>query len=397
MKKQLFSFLMVLALVVLAGTSVFAAPDDGLTPATAKEQVIGSTTNFSYTKTGSNTVAWTVLQALKSTYVPGGATAAATSGSHFNWVTNATGQVIETGTLGASVFVKWLSAPTSPTYDMYIVRTEETTGDGCSTIREVYITTFDFTFDVYLSDAGGNSIEAAAGEPAICNSWDATVVANSLVADATGTPPIPAVDPLDAGNITSAHANYVNNPTSRTLKTTKTYYTVEVQMLGGGKTMKDISMRVQYSLPTQTALGLYQITAPTLVAFEEGGSNDNVIVAANATSNLTIGSLAAYTYTGNNTMYIAKDAANTSQTAKYTFEVLTHNNLGQSDMVYNLRVDKVDLDFKAAPSNYGNGSKINDAVSATYTNEAKLAAGVAVSESQTIRQSPATPVITIAD
>jgi len=403
MKKQIFTLVMLLALVVGVGSRAFAQ-GDGLTPTTALEQVVGSTTTFTFGQTAASTIVWEVLQA-ENGYLPGGTTVAATSGTHFDWVTDATGQTTQASPTVNTAYIKWRSFPTDP-YDFYIVRMTETEGssENCSTIRELYISIFDFTFDVWISDASGASVEGTPEDLIRCNTWSGTLVANQTDAAAAANPlpAVPDVDPLDGAAINTAHADYVNNPTQRLLKVTPTYFTIHIEIIGGTRDFNDIALRLQYSLPTQTSLDLYQIRAlDTNIKFNStGAGDDNVIVAADAVSNLAIDALAPHTYTGNNTMYIParNDASGTEvRTIDYVFEVLTHNMLGEADMIYNAMVDKVDLDFEAAGafgSTFGNGSKINYAVRATYTNETSLAQDVAVSSNMTVQQSPATPVIT---
>lgn len=383
-----------LALVMLAGSNAWAATDDGLAPGTAKAQVVGSTTTFSFGQTSGSSIVWFVLQA-EDTYVQGETTAEATAGTHFNWVTDNTGwEVTKTSPTVETAYVKWLSVPSDPN-DIYIVRMEETTG-SCSTIREVFISIFDFTFDVYLSDATGVNIEETSATT-ICNDWDGTVVANLTTS--------PAVDPLDGTSISTPHANYVNNETDNNDKLTQTWYTVEVSVQGAAtKTMAEIALRMQYSLPTTAGLSLYKITAPTGVTFSTTTGNEN-IVAADATGTLAVTTLTANDYASNNTFYVPSSAgtlSNSDKTKKFTFLVETHNNLGAAAMTYAIQIDKTDLDFHPDAttqqgSTFGNGSKVNNAVIATYANDAHLADGEALTETATINQSPATPVITITD
>lgn len=395
MKKHVYSLLMVMAIIGLARTTAWAQAGDGLTVSTALEQAVGSTTTFSFLQTGAN-ITWTVLQADDGTYAPGGATAAAASGTHFNWVTDATGGTVDGDgfTDEATAYVKWLSAPTAGN-TIYIVRMEETTGDGCSTIREVYLSIFDFTFDVFLSDASGNSIEGTAATT-ICNTWDGTLVANEQVA------PRPVVASYQGAEITTNHADYSNNPTDDDVKLTPTYFTVSIEITSGAVDFNSLSCRLQYSLPTQTALNLYSIEAETGVLFNSTAGSE-LIQAGAATGDLTVAALAAGNYANNNTFYIpgrTDGVGSGVQSVEYTFEVLTHNNLGQADMLWGVRIDKLDLDFVTENlgeygTTFGNGTKINNAVTATYTADTPLAAGVAVSEDMTVQQSPATPIITI--
>lgn len=388
MKKHVFSLMMVLAMLGLAGTSAFAQ-GDGLSPATALQQVLGSTTEFDFTASTSTTITWSVLIADGSTYVAGGATSAATSGTDFNWVTDASGATVAAAPSTADVFIKWLVVPSGT--NIYVVRMNESVdASGCSTYREVYISLFDFTFDVFLSTAGGSGISGAA--TTICNTWDGTVIANATAA--------PAVDPLDGAAITTPHADYINNPTDGELKLTTTYFTISITLNGGTLTFNDIAMRLQYSLPTQTDLSLYRITSSDgNLEFASSGSAN--IVATSADLPLTIATLSAGSYGGNNTILIpARTDATGVTTIDYTFEVDTHNNLGANSMVWSAQVDKVDLDFHpdgttGMGSSFGNGTKVNYAVTGTYANDPSLADGDAVSADMTIDQSPATPVIGI--
>lgn len=144
MKKQLFSFLMVLALVVLAGTSAMAQNDaDANTSTETYVMITGSTHTFSTTRGRSgSTLAWTVAKGA-------------------NGSGDASGEYTVTGaTDGTSFQITW-DEDAAGIYTIQVSETNPAATDGCSTIRRFYVNVLDFDVMVYVSDANGEYLGTA--------------------------------------------------------------------------------------------------------------------------------------------------------------------------------------------------------------------------------------------
>lgn len=169
MKKQLFSFLMVLALVVLAGTSAMAQTDPIVdnTNALRHTMITGSTHTFSVTPgNAANTINWLVWKE----GTPG---AEATTADIVSYAQGA----------ASSYQFTWAHSASGNYYVQY---TETRPGDAsCAvTIRRFYIQVFDFDVEVFISDASGVKITGAdnlaeCGEGTVANYGDMPVAGAS--------------------------------------------------------------------------------------------------------------------------------------------------------------------------------------------------------------------------
>lgn len=145
MKKHVFSLMMMLALVVLAGTSAMAQLQDAADNGSGARfyMIAGSSHTFAITQTeaGSN-IAWTLVeeagQTVSGTKTPGGA-----NGETYTivWDQNASGS-----------------------YYIQVVETRAAAGIGADcalTTRRFYVSLIDFDVWVYVSDINGNQITTA--------------------------------------------------------------------------------------------------------------------------------------------------------------------------------------------------------------------------------------------
>jgi len=381
MKKQLFSFLMVLALVVLAGTSAFAQTGLGLVPTDAKEIAIGASATFSVTNNASNTYAWDVFEVAS-------ADIQANQGMTLSTSVAATKATIAADN-AASTLITFYGA--NANNNMFVVQCTETDGDNCSTIRRFYVTIFNFDIEVIALGANPGSNPAVPADWATatmdldnCNTWSGTVVANSTTA--------PAVDPLDGAAITDPNANYLNF-VGGVAKVTETWFAVKITLTSGS--LDNFLWRFQYSLPG-SELSLYEVsTAEAGVTF--GGSGTNTWRATNPNDVLpTPVTWAGATFNSDQTIYIPR-RSDGAATATYVFKVVSHNNLGAADMTYAVNIDRVQLEKGDAtsPAAYNNGEKFLTVNAAA--GQAQLDGTRDVSGTTTIRQSPATPVIGVTE
>jgi len=392
MKKHVYSLVMLLALVVLASTSAFAQNGTGLTPSSILLVANGSTTQFSITNgsTFAADVNWQIWDATTAE-ATGFTTTLATSAnstSQYNFVTSLIdGTVIDPdvealAAAGVSnCFVKWLGTAAN---NVYVVQALATTDGGtCVTLRRFYVNVFNFDVQVYLCDADGSDpVSTAKSE---CNSWDGLVVANSTTT--------PAVTTLDGGEITSPHATNVN-VNSGVAKYTDTYFRVDVSITGAptGFGIEDLKWRYAMTTPSASGLSIYSvrnIIAPnsvwSLFTSESGnrylGDDDS-----NTAPTGTVASMAGTVY-----VPAATGVADGTTTGTYVYRVRTHNNLGAADMVYDVQIDQVDLEFAGADS-FNDGTKVHTSSAAAFP---KLTDAADNTLTQTIMQTPASSVISV--
>lgn len=366
MKKQLFSLMMAFALVM--GLSVGAWAQDGLAPSTVKWVIKGSTSTFSVPVIGTNTYSWSVLEHAFTDLNIGideGSTTVVSSGT----------PKVTIGTASAaSTTVKFFDAPASG--NMFAVQVVETNSfNVCTSIRRFYINVFDFDVDVALvSNAAGADQNFDANETPYCNSWSGLVINNTH----------------DAAELRAMHADYEVNPVNDSLKYTTSYYAVTFSLSNapGSVTIADYKWRFQYSMPGATNLSLYEITSLT-----SGAVFSTAPVAADATSAVTLTGWADGTFTGNNAVYVAAAATTT-----YIFRVRTHNLMDQTaPMVYDLRIDQVQLETTGANTEYNNGEKLHAEIISTGSLTGRTALDDGRTGTRTINQSPATDVIQIVE
>lgn len=366
---------MVLALVVLAGTSAMAQA--GLTPAVTYEVAMGSTATFSVNDNSTNsTYAWDVFE-LATAHVVGAADGASVA---------ATKVSIATPTAYTTT-IKFYDDPAAG--NLFVVQCTETeTATGtCSTKRRFYVSVFDFDVQVIAlgtsntPPADATAWGVAATVQADCNSWSGDVIKNSL----------------NSVMAAAMYADSVNNATNTELKLTDTYFAVRIHLTGA--TLNNYKTRIQWSMPSAANLEIYAIEALDATATgpkfsAEAGTT--TWTAANANSAIT--EPTAYVgdvYNSEQTIYFPKTASADTEVVK-VFRVRTHNLLGASDMVYDVRVDRVQLE-KTAETAYNNGEKVHASTTPAVTTLARLDTNKDNTETTTIRQSPATQIIGVAD
>lgn len=379
---------MVLALVVLAGTSAKAQTGLGLVPTDAKEIAIGSSATFSVTPgLATNNFLWNVYEVASADIQanPGMALATSVAGTKATIATNT----------AASTLVTFYDDQNAN--NMFVVQCTETevAAGGCSTIRRFYVTIFNFDVEVI---ALGIQPTTAPGAPADwttaaaqveCNTWSGTVVANSTTT--------PAVAVLDGTAITTPHANYVNyEGTGGVAKVTESWFAVRITLTSGN--LNNFLWRFQYSLPG-SGMSLYEIsTAEPGVTFAAVGGNNYWRAATPDAALATPTTWAGATLDGTQTIYVPKRAdATPSATATYVFKVITHNNLNAADMVYAVNIDRVQLEKGDAtsPTAYNNGEKFLAANA--VAGQAQLDGALDVSATTTINQSPSTSIIGVTE
>ena len=155
MKKQVFTLMMVLALVVLAGTSAWAQTGVG-TAATPQFQFPGAQKVFSVTD-GGNTYAWTVFDATDANVTANTTHVESSSGAATNQFT-----------------MKWAETASGS----YTIRLSDTDAGSCVTQRWFYVTVANFDVNVYACTSAGVAIPdgdaalSACGINGSYNSWD---------------------------------------------------------------------------------------------------------------------------------------------------------------------------------------------------------------------------------
>lgn len=377
MKKQIFTLMMLLALMVMAGGSAFAQMGTGDTRTDSRLVVVGSVSTFSIADavttggTPGTSFAWSVYSVTDDAeaYATNGGTAATASQARF--VTDVT-----TLTAGATnettAYVNWLAAPDAgDTYAVQVI----VNNANCSTTRRFFVSVFDFTVSIQLCDASGN---AYAADQTRCNTWSTLVVGNS----------VNTVNPFEGDAITTPHADYIN-ATGGVAKITPTYFKVNMALSGNpsGFDLRNIKWRFQYTMPTATAMSIYTISTATAAEFDTEGSGTKTVGGATGT--------AVYTVPAGNYIYVPRaTGTDPVNSASYLFTVNTHNNLSQDNMIYTARLDRVSLEFSAVAGSYNDGAKIWT----TYgTGEPLIGAANELTVSQTIYMSPATSVIDFAE
>jgi len=416
MKKQLFSLVMLLALVVFAGTSAWAQAGSGLKPNETKEIIRGSIVHFAVTDatgaTAASTYDWKVYSGLSTDPFTQGGTAL-TAGTNWDFATSLTNDAVPTEPKGTEAWIKFLTKP-SVANGIYIVEvTAHNT--NCTTLRRFFISVFDFEVDVFLSESNGNPITGEGTtyqDIAGCNTWGGKIIHNGLLGATTA---------FEGDSLTGPHANYVANSTTPLIpKTTTYYFTVKIELTGNtSMDLDNLKWRMRYSLTngavgasTDTDLKLYRIantsksantnnpsftteaTGPQFI----GGDN----TPANATTVLSIDA-SGYSSVNSAIYFPAGSGAATfdNNTATYTFEVVTHNLLSQGDMTWGIRADEVDLETTTTDvtaNAYNNGTKYHAEVATGLPaggHPISLIDGK--SGTYTIQQSPATSTIKVND
>jgi hypothetical protein len=362
MKKQLFSFLMVLALVVLAGTSAMAQQGDGLAPSTAYWAIEGSVTTHTITPDGSSTT-WNILIVDNTDASIGQAGTAATVDSDYK---------IYTAGSASSISVRWLkSAGANKLYAVEAVETAD--AGGCTTRRRSYVGVFGFDVDVLLTNSTTGADADADADFTDSNSWCGDVVTSSL----TGA------------QIAAADASLINNPTNGEVKTTDTHYRVVITLTNAptGFSLNSLKWRLKYSLQNTQSVNVYGITSLDGANF--GGETANATI-GNSGNTGTID----FTSAANNMIYFPRRADGTGvSTYDYDFTITHHNMLGAASTTFQIRIDEVNVEYGAG-TQYDNGTKMNTATVAT-TGLPTLADGI--TGTQTINHGPATTTILITD
>jgi hypothetical protein len=367
MKKQLFSLVIGLALIIIAGTSVKA--QDGLTFVTPYVMIVGSVGSFDAPDAGGPNAAttwtwsvWDVASAAEAYAAGGGTGSNATEFRFVNGLTDLTAGVSNAQTC----YVNWLSAP-SQGGTMYAIQVLTSNGT-CSTIRRFYVSVFDFDVSIVLCDATGATEYGT--DQATCNTWSGLVIGND----------VNSVNPFEGAAITTPHGDYLN-VAGGVAKITPTYFKVKIALSGNPPSidLTDIKWRFQYTMPTATDMSIYTISTASTATFDaEGGSS-------------SVGGAAAtdvYTVPAANYIYVPVQAA-AGSTAEYLFTVNTHNLLSQDNMVYTARLDRVSLELSAS-SDYNDGAKIWTSYG---SGEPLIGATNEITVSETINMSPATSVI----
>jgi hypothetical protein len=404
MKKQLFTLIALLAML-LVGSNVMAQPttNSGLTPAEARLAVVGSTSRFAVTEAtgaGAATYEWDVFE------IPGAAaydvvTANGTEIGTGCQILDVDGDVTVDYTT-ATIYVRWLTnangADANPIYCVQVTSTSTAGGSGntdCSTIRRFFVAVFDYDISVYLSDASGATAEGgtfAVGDVNdICNSWSARVIKNTLTDGTT----------LYEGDYLTTPNDFTETDNDRAVpagreKTTETYFTVAITLTGAPANfdLDDLPWRFRFSTPENTGLSLYEINlARTSVVGAVAGFGADATEAAITGANvLALSAVAGWN--NNNTVYVSPlEGAGIATTAQYTFQVRSHNLLGDPDMNYNILVDEINLDLQAN-GDYNDGIKFGDAAVHVAP---ELAVTKGQSEVRQIKMSPATSTIVITD
>ncbi len=343
MKKQLFSLMMLLALVVFAGTSAWAQNSN-----TAPEIMFaGATREYTVDDHSSigNTYQWSILDCAGSgtvadPYIPGAASAiteyAITAGS----VTSNT------------ITLRWTETAAGG-YCVQIAESNEATRGGCSTIRQFFVTVVDFDLWIYASDASGNEIS-------------------------------------DAGDLATCGSNATYNP----------WYNTETDLLDN-RNEADGSAAAPYSTryitAAITASGInfgssaYSWQFPYSLAV--GDDNYDVsIVPVNHAATTTV------TYTdyqnGQITVGLEAGATVTSVTFEIRYQPKWANDESDITLAMTVATNSCVLDGSDTDTNFDDGVENADNYSAAYSNTDPRSN---VSRTQTIYVSPATSIINIAD
>lgn len=365
MKKQLFSLVILLAMVLVGGN---AFGQTGITRTTPYAMVVGSVGHYQVADAGGATAAttwaWSVYDVASDAEAyatNGGTLCGATSYRFVTALDNLAGGTSNTN----SVYINWLAAPAA-TYAVQCI----TTNGNCSTTRRYFVYIFDFTVDVVICNADGTTEYTAPRTD--CNTWSGLVVGND----------VNSINPFEGNPITQPHASYIN-ATGGIAKITPTYFKVTIALVTppAGFDLSDVKWRFQYSFPTATNMSIYTISQATANFTAEASGTHTVGGAAEN---------AVYPVPAGNYVYIPA-ASGTPITQEYVFTVNTHNLLSQDNMIYTVRLDRVSLEFDvAAGTAYNDGAKIWT----TYgSGEPLIGAANELSTTQTINMSPATNVI----
>jgi hypothetical protein len=374
MKKQFSYLVMMLAMMILAGTSAMA---QGLYPTDTYEIAVGSSATFAVDDNSTNsTYVWDVCELAATSAV----------GTTFSTSVNdaTSGKVIIDTPTAYSTSIKFFDA--QETDNIFVVECTETETGGCSTVRRFYVTVFNFEVEVLsLGEDSTEPTDWATTDAAesLCNSWSGSVVKNTM----------------DAAFVATMRQDSVNNATDLTGKYTYTYFAVRMTLTGAS--LQNYKWRFQYSMPAASALYMYEIaavtTGPTFIS-QSGDANWVATTTTNLTAPTAYVSATADNYSTTQTIYVPHNSADVA-TAIYVFRVSTHNLLGAADMIYDVKIDRVQLekDSDVATVDYNNGEKYNTDTESSTTGLARLDGVNDITAKTTIDQSPATEIITITD
>lgn len=404
MKKQFFTRLIALTVMVMASASVQAADGDGLTPGNAREVMIGSISKFSVSDAGAGagratSYEWTVLNGVADdndadTNEENQNGTATTQGSDWAFATGLNDHTVLDKPDQENPFDAYIKFITAPTSGIYIVEVTATSAgtpasegipavEGCSIRRRFYVSIIDFEVIAYLSDADGAALttkadefgadlEADADDAAQinCNDWSGSIAGNTLA----------------GSDLTALHQDYTNAAGDN--KVTTRYFAVKLKTTGSG----NYKWRFIFDMPgASDNLRIYNITC------ESGDATFQTAITPSSTAAATTPKVTwaapNATWTGENVVFVpTTDAGETTEMC--VFKVETHNVMSDNDMNWNVRIDQVQLEANNDADDYNNGEKYHTEL-AGDANVSKLIAGK--SATRTIRQSPATEVIKIAD
>lgn len=337
MKKQLFSFVMMLALIVFAGTSAMA--QDGLTPNTAYWHLPSSVHGVQVANHTNTTYDWAIT---KSTCL-GVADGAATGAS------------ITTGNYQATI--TYTSAATG----MYRITCTET-ANSCSTVREFFTAIMDIDVVTIASDAIGTAITG--GALTTCNDYS-TIMSTSLVGN------------TDAEDNTNSLNTWKDNTATPLFQNVR-YVTVTLNTsdLSGCSSVLNAPVANTFNWQFN-----YTITGTNYDA------DDNFVTMSTA-ANPGTGTI-TYTDAADLTSTISVTAG----TSSFTIALNSYIRWGLTDtdedqeFVFDIDNTSTVLDGGDADSDYDDGTETSDATHTDNNNSA----------SQHIDASPATPRIIIND
>jgi hypothetical protein len=407
MKKQIFTLMMLLALMVGFGSRALAQNESGLTPDAARLAIVGSIGTFTTTNQSpvgpsqqTATYQWNVYEIAIVDGIQ--ATGADVVGTKCRFMTDAGAVGGDTDDENPIAYIQWTGVPADDehVFAVEITSTTSTVDEGtCTTRRRVYVTVFDYQLDVFLSDAAGTRVES--GDPAveapvdICNSWSGLVLYNDEATDLFEGDRIILPDHAETHNGAATAAGGIE-------KTTSTYFTIRLTVTGAAALeINDLNLRLRLSMPLESGISLYQIEriagAENVIRFENlDAATDNDVITGAEVLTFSEGDFSSQL---NSHIYILPGGAATNA-ANYVFEVRTHNNLGSPHMAYDVRIDEAQLALQLAGANavyaeFNDGRKIHNDLFTVGGPEQTFTDGR--SELTTINQSPATSTIGITD
>jgi len=404
MKKQIFTLVMLLALVAGAVSSTWAQNGDGMLPSTPILVTRGSTSQFTITETGTaaQNVDWAVLELAQADADAYTGSTAATAGTDYQFVTSLTDATTYDPSTpnDLTAYVKWLGLPTAGNLFIVQVTTNYTAPSACSTVRRFYVSVFDFEVNAYLCGldgviagaptlAGMFSAEFNEAAKSQCNSWSGQVIHSTF----------------SGANMAAMFADSIDNEEHDSLKLTSTYYAVRIGLSGNPSNLdlNNIKWRFRYSIQNPAILDIYDIT---LVPASSGATTshndvefmngtDPFIRAADIDEEVTIAATTGWN--ANNEVAIGPDpTAGDVNENLFIFRVRTHNMAGQNlAQTWDIRIDEAQLETTSASTSYNDGRKVHADIAASYDNPVSLVDGQ--SSIQSITQSPATSRIVLTD